>query len=146
MAALHTIAKRFKFITGLDARSTSGTSAINGTNINCQGFDRSAWVLPVGIATGTTPTLAVKLQEADDNGAGAPGSFADVTNATFTVTGGTNDNSVFAIDVDNTKRKQWMRFVFTPAGTTPVFPIGPLVILGRARHLPPAQAQTVVSV
>src|SRR5258706_16468284 len=56
---------------------TNGT--VNGADVNTAGFESVSTLVHFGAYTDGTHTA--KLQEADDNGAGAPGAYADVAAA-----------------------------------------------------------------
>lgn len=75
-------------------------------------------VQAVGVVTGTTPSLAGKLQESADNAA-----WTDVANAAFTpVTAGSNLQTIV---FDRTKR--YLRHSRTLAGTSPSFALAVLI-------------------
>src|SRR5262245_18966068 len=103
---------------GLSPRTLS--SSINGNAIDLiTGDGRCFAVQAVGTVTGTTPSLAGKIQESADGTSG----WADVTGAGFTsVTGSDN---LQAISFDRTQR--YVRYVGTVAGSSPVIPTAVLV-------------------
>src|SRR5947199_6028203 len=73
----------------------------------------------IGTVSGTTPTLAGKIQESADGST----NWTDVSGATFTtVTASTNTQ---AITFDRTKR--YLRYVATVGGTTPSFAVAAVV-------------------
>lgn len=139
MSNIHTISKNMlvKTLQVPAAITATGNSA---ATVDCLGFDRALIVLQVGTVSGTTPTLNVKLQDSADNS-----TFADVASATFAQITATQTAPVL-MDVDLTKRNRYIQLVNTVAGTTPSFQIQETVILGRAKHLPPTQDNTVVRV
>ncbi len=121
------------------AAKTNGT--INGANI-----DRSQYegldILFVTQAL-TDGSHIAKLQEADDNGAGAPGTYADVPPGQLvlpTSAAGVNGvaavaNTVKRIGYANTT-KRWVRPVLTTTGATTGAVAGILVLQHDGRSQP----------
>jgi hypothetical protein len=73
----------------------------------------------VGAVSGTSPTLAGKIQESADGSTG----WSDVSGATFaTVTASTNNQ---AITFERTKR--YLRYVGTVGGTSPSFAVAVII-------------------
>jgi len=75
-------------------------------------------VQAIGPVTGTTPSLAGKIQESADNS-----TWTDVTGAAFTSV--TAANNLQTIVFDRTKR--YLRHARTVAGTTPTFGLSVLI-------------------
>ena len=73
--------------------------------------------LDVGAASGTTPTLNVKLQDSEDDS-----SFADIVGATFAEVTAANKIESIRFDVDAARRH--VRAVATIAGSSPSFACG----------------------
>lgn len=95
------------------AASTDGANVDKGTH-------REAIVsLLVGAAVGAG-TVDVKLQEADDDGAGAPDTYADIVGAVFAQVAAANDHALFVGSLDLTQRKRWLRAVAVGDGANGV--------------------------
>jgi hypothetical protein len=88
-----------------DSNSTSGIDMID-----CD--DRCYAIQVVGAVSGTSPTLAGKIQESADNS-----TWSDVTNVGFTTV--TAASNIQVIVFDRTKR--YLRHNRTVGGTTPTF-------------------------
>ena len=85
----------------------------SGTSVDMiDADDRCAAFQIVGAVTGTSPTLAGKIQESADNA-----SWSDVTGAAFTTV--TASSNVQVIVFDRTKR--YLRHSRTAGGTSPTF-------------------------
>ncbi len=80
-------------------------------------------IITCGAASGTTPTLDVKLQESDDNS-----TFTDIPGAAFTQLTAAGSEE---IGVQTNKR--YLRAVATIGGSTPSFTFAVLLIAGK-RH------------
>ncbi len=106
----------------------------NGSNVDTLFFESCLFVVDVG--TRTDGTHALKLQEAPDNGSGAPGAWTDVAAAdmigafTADVASNTPQNVAYI------GRLRWVRIVatVTPGATGAAY--GALAILSHARHEP----------
>lgn len=115
------------------------TATANGLDIDTSGFEAVDFVLNVGVVTDGTHTP--KLQEADDNGSGAPGTYSDVAAAaligafTALTTGAGNGGSAVQ-EVGYIGSKRWVRLVMTVSGATTGGVYGADAILGRARNQP----------
>lgn len=91
------------------------TTTANGTGVDVTKYEGTALaILDVGTTSGTTPTLDVKLQEADAVG----GTYTDIPGAVFAQVAGPAQ-SIVRIDLDG--RKRAIRGVATIGGTTPSF-------------------------
>ena len=116
------------------APASRSAATYNSDAVAVDKSNRAMFALDVGAIT-ATGTLACKLQEADDDGTGAPGTFTDVTNGGWTTLTQSPDNSnnLYVIDCDVSKRKKWIRVnavVATAAsvfGVTVVTGFGPLI-------------------
>ena len=111
----------------------------NGLDVDLSGYEAAVFHLVVGTVTDGTHTP--KLQEADDNGSGAPGTYADVAAAsqigsfTALTTGAGNGGSAVQ-EVGYIGAKRWVRLVMTVSGATTGAVYGAEVVLGRARSEP----------
>lgn len=97
------------------AVSAARTATVTGT-----GFDASAYIgnitfiQAIGTVSGTSPTLNGKIQDSADDS-----SYTDVSGATFTEV--TASTSLQTLNVDSRSVRQYVRYVGTIAGTSPVF-------------------------
>jgi hypothetical protein len=90
-----------------------------GTTIDLIDGDGSCFAVQViGTVSGTSPSLAGKIQESSDNS-----TWTDVTNATFTAV--TASSNVQTIVFDRTKR--YLRHARTVSGTSPTFLLNALI-------------------
>lgn len=86
-----------------------------------------------GTSSGTSPTLALKLQESQNANAidasGEADAWADISGATLSLTSA-DDGTVINLQVNN-RSKRWVRLVRTIGGSnTPTFNIG-VVVSGK---------------
>lgn len=99
------------------------TANANGTGVDAWASGRpkeAVVLLSIGAASGTTPTLDVKIQHSDDNSTWTDltgGAFAQKTAASFA-----------EINIKNFKR--YIRAVHTVGGTTPSFTAAVLALFG----------------
>lgn len=125
--------------------------ALQSSAIDLAGFSSAAVAVHFGAVVELGPTPAagakidVRLEHAPDDGTGAPGLFADVTDEDVVgavgVVGGvtnspTDDTNVVSIGYVGDRR--FLRVTLTPANLTSGGPTGVLVIKGHPRHAPPA--------
>ena len=116
-------------------------TTVNGTGVNCQGWDSALVIVNMGVIGSTS--LTVKLQESSDDG--SADAYADITNAT---TGGivtADDQAVYIFDVNLSDVEQYLRAVAISASAVDDN-VGVVFCLMSGRHLPPTQAETVVQV
>jgi hypothetical protein len=99
---------------------TGSTNSAGADLLACDG--RCFAVLQVGEVTGTSPSLAGKLQESADDSA-----WSDIPGASFTAV--TESDGVQAIAFDRGQR--YVRFVGTVTGTSPSFLLA--VLLGQQK-------------
>ncbi len=105
------------------------TSSANGSGVDLQdtthpGGRAMKAVLDCGAASGTTPTLDVKMQESDDNS-----SFADISGATFAQL-----TAAGLKELHFQAKKRYVRAVATVAGTSPSFTFAVLLV-GQQRNV-----------
>jgi hypothetical protein len=112
-------------------------TAVNGADIDRTGFEAIMYIVHFGAWTDGTHTP--KIQEADDNGSGAPGTYSDVAagdlNGAFTALSaapGANTTQ----EVNYIGQKKWSRIVLTTAGATSGAGSEAMAILGYPRNLP----------
>lgn len=116
-------------------RPITATSTQTGSGVDTTGYNSLAASLEVGVVSGTTPTLDVKLQESDTSG----GTYTDISGATFTQVTATGNSQIIRVEGLNqgtSGRKRFIRAVGTIAGTTPSFAFGVELLLGRAFRAP----------
>ena len=115
---LHDIANNALLGAGLAPQTV--TSTTNGSAIDMINADGPCFAIQqVGNVTGTSPTLAGKIQESADGSTG----WADISGATFTsVTASTNTQ---VITFERTKR--YLRYVATLGGSSPSFAAAALI-------------------
>jgi len=127
--------------------SVNNASALTAT-IDTAGFDTCAIFITIGVADAAM--TALKVQESDfANMSGAAdvtglvyGTSADIAGTTSALPASTNDNTIFAFDIDLKARKRYLDVVATvgAAGTTGAF-LTALALLGRAEQTPTTIAQ-----
>lgn len=114
---LHDLANNAILGAGVTPRTI--TANINGGSGDfITGEGRCCAIQQVGTMTGTSPTLAGKIQESTDQS-----TWTDVSGATFTSVSA-NDN-IQAITFDRTKR--YLRYVGTVGGTSPNIPMAVII-------------------
>src|SRR4051794_5283339 len=105
---------------GIPTSPRTATSTVTGTTVDAITADGRCTALQlVGTVSGTTPSLAGKIQESSDNS-----TWTDVSGATFTAV--TVSENTQAISFDRTKR--YLRYVGTITGTTPSFTMTALIL------------------
>jgi len=108
-----------QIILGVGAAPQTATATVNGTGGDMQDGDGRCFAIQhVGAVSGTSPTLAGKIQESTDNS-----TWTDIAGATFTTV--TASNNYQAITFDRTKR--YVRYVGTIGGTTPSFALAVVI-------------------
>lgn len=112
-------------------------AAINGNSIDTLGFESLTFAIQAGtLGTGTVNFL---MQEADDNGSGAPGAFTTVAAGdmigTLPTILATDDNKSYRIGYIG--KKQWVRINNVGTGWTSVIH-GVIAILGNPKTGPVA--------
>ncbi len=126
-----------------------GSGALVSGNVDLAGFNAAQVVVHFGeiIEMGASPVgsaqIAVKLEHADDDGSGAPGTYANVTDADVTGVSGiaagvvASPNSDLApVTVGYVGDKRFIRATLTPTGLTTGGPVGVIVNRGHPRHAP----------
>lgn len=105
------------------------TATANGTGLDIRDYDgKLCAVLTSSAGGGTSPTLAVKIQDSADNS-----SFADVSGLTFTgLTGAAAATEAIGFEANAVRR--YVRAVITIGGTSPTFDMSVLLI-GRKKAI-----------
>ena len=97
------------------SRPATSTATVTGTGVDLVAYEGVLKVTQeVGAVSGTTPTLAGKIQDSADNSA-----WADVAGLAFTQV--TAANSSQSLQVDTRSVRRFIRYVGTIGGTTPSF-------------------------
>ena len=113
---------------GFSIESEVYTASKNGTGVDCRGFDHALVVMNFGtVSSGSDGTI--KIQESSDDA--SADAYADVTGASYTVTG-TEDDSVKLAEVRLHGRERYLRAVYTEGSTgnsvavsVAILPVGP---------------------
>jgi hypothetical protein len=106
-------------ILGAGATPRTLTGSLTGSSGDfISGDGRCTAIQQVGTMTGTSPTLAGKIQESSDQS-----TWSDISGATFTAVAA-SDN-VQAISFDRTKR--YLRYSGTVTGTSPNIPMAVVI-------------------
>lgn len=124
-------------VSGVVAAGAGDNTPYNGSDINREDFEGGFFILSTRatLAANKTCITVGKLQHADDNGAGAPGAYADapagnqpggaagstLQTITDSGAGGTQRVATKISIGDESKLKKWIRLVPTPdlnAGAT----------------------------
>lgn len=110
------------------------TATTNGADVDLANYDAAVFVVDVGVVT--ADDLVLTFQEADDDGAGAPDSYADVAAADLdgsipTLTTATDETIATVGYIGN---KRWVRAVVTDSGTGDGI-VSVTVIRGKGRKL-----------
>jgi hypothetical protein len=108
-----------QMILGVGLAPQTVTATTSGASGDMAAGDGACFAIQqIGTVSGTSPTLAGKIQESSD-----ASTWTDVANATFTtVTGSTNTQ---AISFDRTKR--YLRYAVTVGGTSPSFVVAVII-------------------
>ena len=102
------------------------TASLNGSWVDIGEYEGDILlVMPVGTVSGTSPTLAVKLEDADDS---SGTNSADLAGAAFSTQ--TTGPLVKQLAFSANSSRRWVRVVSTLGGTTPSFTYG---VYGIAR-------------
>lgn len=123
---------------------------VNGVSVDLQGYEAALLVAEVGIAgvaLSGTDKIEFEVEHADDDGAGAPDTWADCADADLVnAVTGTSDGTFGVVDTDTTDEettfqtsyiggKRWVRVVANFSGThAAATPISAVVVRGHGRH------------
>lgn len=120
---------------------TDNTAAV-GENIDRTGHDSLTFAIATGTLADADATFATLVEHADDNGSGAPGSYAAVADEELV---GTEALAGFDFSADTKCRKigyiggkKWVRLTVTPSANTGNAPIAAVAILGHPNVKPTA--------
>lgn len=135
----HVLAEDVLVRQDIDPQEIASGASVNGGGQDAQGYETLMAIINVG--TATTGNVTVKLQESSDDG--STDAYADITSATTPAVGPTTDEEPYLIELNLSERERYIRAVATVAGGGAVL-VGVAFALGRARHRPPSQDNTVV--
>ncbi len=138
-----TLSDNFLVKQGLAPQVSTIGAEVKGGGVDCAGFETALLIAEVGaIVDGATKSVALKIQESDDD---VDGHYADIASATTGAILYAGENSPYLIDVNLSQFKRWLRAV-NIGGAADGGLVGGTWILGKGRHLPPTQENTVVRV
>ena len=128
---------------------TITSSALTSGNLDLAGFNAAELLVDFGDIDemGASPQgsaqVAIKLEHAEDDGTGAPGSYANVTLLDVIGVGTVTSGVVSTVTTDTAPvrvgyvgGKRFLRVTLTPTGLTNGGPIGAWLLAGRPRHAP----------
>lgn len=99
------------------------TSSTNGSAIDALAADGPCFAIQqVGAVSGTTPTMAGKVQESPDGS-----TWSDISGATFTTVTATGNTQAIRFE----RAQRYLRYVATLGGTTPSFAAA--VVIGEQK-------------
>ena len=132
----------------IQVQTITGSALVSG-NLDLAGFEAAEVMIDFGDIDemGSSPQggaqIAIKLEHADDDGSGSPGSYAEVALtdvlgpsavASGVVSTVTNDATLVRFGYVGGKR--FLRLTLTPSGLTNGGPVGGWLLNGRPRHAP----------
>ena len=115
-----------------------GAGTVNGTGIDCRGYDEALIVLSLGIIP-SNGTVDVKIQESSDNG--VADTFADVSGAAFAQKVAGTGTLTYVGRINLRGRERYLRTVVVVANQT--VPMAVTAILSQAQINPVTQVNTV---
>ena len=116
-------------------------AAVNGTGVDCQGFESALVDIEVGaIVAAANKSLTIKLQDSADNS-----TFADVINATTAAIVAAGQNKPYLFDVNLSERARYIRAVVT-GGSVDGGIVSASIHLSSGRHLPPTQDNAAIQI
>ncbi len=131
-----------KAVRSLGAQAIT-VATVNGDDVDRSGFKEALVEVDVGLLGGTSPTLDVKVQEAPDDGSGAPGTYVDVSGAVYPQFTTANSNKRVVGRLNLINRQKFLRLVAVGAGTSPTGSFQGGFILSQPDRLPVIQVESV---
>ena len=142
---------RSKSVNAIAPQTITGSAIVSG-NLDLAGFNGAKIAVLPGTVDGlnggspTPGTIAVKLEHADDDGAGAPGAFADVALTDVLGPASVSAGVVTTLSESNggvqeigyVGDKQWLRLTLTPSGLGAGGPVAAALEKHLPRHGPAA--------
>jgi len=122
----------------LRPQEVNADATVTGEDVDLAGYDAATVVIDVG-AWATDGTNTFEVQEADDDGAGSPDTYAAVAAADLNgtepvVDGATDDDQIYQLEYIGGKR--WIRVVVvTTANTSGTLQLAASVARGKARKV-----------
>lgn len=123
----------FKVANGIDADAYSAD--VNGTGIDCRGFDYALIVVNMGDLADTVTALDITVQESSDDAVGD--AYADVTGATINVDPDGNttwDNTARMALVRLRGRERYLRVILENYAGSGTADLGVSVLLTNAQY------------
>lgn len=146
---MHDIVTNVKIEQSLNPQTIQG-SALNSGNIDMQGAETAAIVVLVGNIADTldsTHRIDVKIEHADDDGTGAPGSYAACADADVLNFTGLASGVFLSIDAAGKKQKRHVieykggkRFVKVTATPVSIATGGPIAMMALKGNINQAPA------
>lgn len=128
------------------APQTITSSALVSGNLDLAGFNSAQVVADFGTTEGfsgsPSGSIAIKLEHADDDGTGSPGTYANVALTDVVGPSSVTSGVVATVTSETVTRvgyvgdKRFLRVTFTPTGLGNGGPCGALLLKGNARHGP----------
>ena len=137
-ANIHTPSQQILTKTGVLTAITA--AVVNGTGIDCQGFEVAAAILN-SAPTGAGTTSDCKLQESADNS-----TFVDVAGGTFAQLTTAGGAKIQVMNIKLANRLRYLRLVHTGAGGSAAGVAGGIFQLYHPRYAPPTQDNAAISV
>jgi len=117
------------------------SGSVNGSSVDCSGYETLLVDIEIGaIVDAANKSLTVKLQDSANNS-----DWADITGATTGAILAAGDGEPYLMDVNLSEVERYVRAVAT-AGSADGGLVAVAFILGKGRHLPPTQVNTVIQV
>ncbi len=144
-----------KIVKAISSRTITGSSDVNGADVDLQGYESLEHIVIVGNASGSDTLsgslkLDLILQEADaDSTGGAAGTYSNVTDSDLVIGGSVDSNGIFATIDSNTEddnvfsigyigAKRFSRVRVDVTGSHTATPISAIAVLGNSSLKPVA--------
>ena len=120
---------------------TDNTAQV-GTPVNHKGYDSATYIIATGTLADAGAEFTTLLEEADDDGAGSPGSYNAVADADLIGTEAlasfiqSDDNKCFKLGYRG--GKEWTRLTITPTNNASAAPLAAICVLGHPSVKPTA--------
>ena len=132
----------------IQVQTITGSPLVSG-NLDLAGFEAAEVLVDFGDIDemGSSPQggaqIAIKIEHADDDGSGSPGSYAEVAltdvigpGAVSSGVVSTVTNDAVPVRVGYVGGKRFLRLTLTPTSLTNGGPVGGWLLRGRPRHAP----------
>lgn len=141
MANIHTASDHMLEKHQISLAITAATT--NATGFSTKGFEKALAIF-YAAPSGSGTTSDCKLQESSDDG--STDAYADVANAAFAQVTTAGGAKIQVMNINLSKREEYLRLVHTGAGGSAAGQAYALIILYNGRTLPPTHTQTVITV